>query len=108
MWSNHHHHHHPRYGMLQLDFALLFAFTGFCGSILGQFAVRKMASQQGKHYKIIFILAAVIGISCLLLTVVGAVQISSKVEDGTFETGFSPVCHANNNNDACARCMRGR
>lgn len=80
------------YGMLQYDFAAFFAFVGFVGSIIGQRMLSYCVKDESSTYKIIFTLAAVIGASCVCLTIIGVLHILSQIQTGEGGWGFTSIC----------------
>ena len=66
-------------GTMQLDYALWYIVVGFIATVIGQLAINHLVHKYRKTSYIIFAIAIVIGLSCILLAVVGGLNIAEDV-----------------------------
>lgn len=81
------------YKVLKVDYAMWFGFTGFvaslCGQWLNSFLTKRMG---GGGSRLMFTVAAVVGLSTLMLTIQGVSTVRAEIAAG--QLGLSPLCLA--------------
>lgn len=79
------------YKVLKFDYALWFGITGFCASILGQWLNAFLTKRMGGGgSRLMFTVAAVVGLSTLMLAIQGVSTVKSEIASGNI--GLSPLC----------------
>jgi uncharacterized membrane protein YfcA len=73
--------------------ALWYGFIGFVGGFIGQELVERMIKKYGRPSLVIFLLAFVIALSCVVLTIMGLIDVSNTIKDKNYSSfGFTPLC----------------
>jgi uncharacterized membrane protein YfcA len=75
------------FGMLDLEYALFYGVVGVAGAIVGTKGAKSLIERTGRASFLIFVLAALLFGSGLLMGYVGIQQV---IESGL--TGFRPIC----------------
>ena len=75
------------FGMLDLEYALFYGTVGVAGAIVGTKGAKSLIERTGRASFLIFVLAAILFGSGLLMAYVGIQQV---LESGL--TGFRPIC----------------
>jgi len=78
-------------GKLLLDYGIWFAIVGFLSSFAGQTGINYLMKKYNKSSYIVFAIAAVIGVSTVLLVITGLMELVSNVKEGV-SMGFHPLC----------------
>lgn len=71
--------------------ALVYGAVCAVSSLVGLVVVRRAINSYGRASLIIMVLALVIAISCAIIIVTGAVNITEQVQSGAY-MGFQPLC----------------
>jgi uncharacterized membrane protein YfcA len=78
-------------GLMPLDYGAVFLLIGYVSALVGRLVLGKIIRKYNRSSIIIFILAIVIGVSAILMGIVGILRVKGRVEaEGSL--GFRPLC----------------
>lgn len=78
-------------GRVMPGYGVLFFLISLVAAAVGQLVIVQPIKRQRKTYVLVFLLAAVIICSAILLVVTGAMRVKQQADDGG-RVGFSPLC----------------
>mmetsp|Transcript_11576 Transcript_11576/g.21218 ORF Transcript_11576/g.21218 Transcript_11576/m.21218 type:complete len:138 (-) Transcript_11576:77-490(-) len=78
-------------GSLQYDYAIWYATTGVIGTALGQVVMKALLRRYKRASFIIFFLSGVIGLSCIMMAIVGGSNVLDEFRTGK-GLGFGSLC----------------
>lgn len=78
-------------GSLQYDYVAWFAFIGFLGGMCGQKVVAYLVKKYKRESIVVYILAAVIGLSAVAMGIIGLKSTVKDIEKGV-HLGFHGIC----------------
>eukprot|EP01028_Stygiella_incarcerata_P001404 TRINITY_DN1244_c0_g1_i1.p1 TRINITY_DN1244_c0_g1~~TRINITY_DN1244_c0_g1_i1.p1 ORF type:complete len:594 (+),score=153.12 TRINITY_DN1244_c0_g1_i1:137-1783(+) len=78
-------------GLMPLDYGALFLLIGYVSALVGRLVLGQIIKKYNRSSIIIFILAIVIGVSAILMAIVGILRVKGRVEAND-SMGFRPLC----------------
>lgn len=78
-------------GDLRPAYAAVLFVAGLLGTVLGQLVLGALLRRWGRQSIIILIIATVIGVSTIVMTVTGVLNLLVELDEGK-DQGFRPLC----------------